>query len=36
MRFELGHGLVTVTQLAVRVADLQRVMAELKCRPLEL
>jgi hypothetical protein len=35
-RFELGDGLATVTQLAVRTADLERVMAELRSRPLEL
>src|SRR5262245_29951719 len=35
-RFELGGGVMTVTQLAVRESDLQRVMADLKSRPLEL
>jgi hypothetical protein len=35
-RFELGNGHSTVTQLSVRVSDLERVMAELRSRPLEL
>jgi hypothetical protein len=35
-RFELGNGHATVTQLAVRLSDLERVMAELRSRPLEL
>lgn len=35
-RFELGHGHATVTQLEVRASDLERVMAELRSRPLAL
>src|SRR5262245_64001904 len=36
MRFELGDGHAAVTQLQVRQADLERVMAELRRRPLKL
>jgi hypothetical protein len=36
MRFELGDGHATVTQLAVRTSDLERVLDQLKRRPLEL
>lgn len=36
MRFELGEGFAAVTQLAVNKADLERVLDELKSRPLEL
>jgi hypothetical protein len=36
MRFELGDGFAAVTQLAVNKADLERVLDELKSRPLEL
>jgi hypothetical protein len=35
-RFELGDGHAAVTQLQVRQADLERVMAELRRRPMKL
>lgn len=36
MRFELGDDIEAVTQLAVRKSDLERVLDELKRRPLDL
>lgn len=36
MRFELGDGLATLTQLAVRNSDLERVLDQLKRKPLNL
>ena len=36
MRFELGEGFAAVTRLAVRKADLERVLDELKRGPFEL
>jgi hypothetical protein len=36
MRFELGDGHATVTQLAVQTADLKLVLDRLKRRPLEI
>jgi hypothetical protein len=36
MRFELGDGVATVTQLRVHRSDLERVLDELKRKPLNL
>lgn len=36
MRFELGDGIVTVTQLRVHKSDLERVLDELRRKPLNL
>jgi hypothetical protein len=36
MRFELRDGVVTVTQLRVQKSDLERVLGQLKRKPLNL
>jgi hypothetical protein len=36
MRFELGEGFAAVTKLAVRKADLERVLDELRRRPMDI
>jgi hypothetical protein len=36
MRFELGDGIVTMTQLTVHKSDLERVLDQLKRKPLNL